>query len=79
MTDGPFADWKINLGPVAGNHACTDNPQDDGLGLNTRCLERKFEPKFLGNLTYDNVTFTINDFEGERFVVTEPAPDLTAL
>ncbi|USW54603.1 Putative tyrosinase copper-binding domain, di-copper centre-containing domain superfamily [Septoria linicola] len=63
LTDGPFADWKINLGPVAGNHACTDNPQDDGLGLNTRCLERKFEPKFLGNLTYDNVTFTINNFE----------------
>ncbi|CAK1364055.1 unnamed protein product [Cercospora beticola] len=63
ITEGPLKDWRVHLGPAAGNDACTQNPQDDGLGLNDRCLERNFDKKYLGNLTYDNVTFTINNFK----------------
>lgn len=65
ITDGPFADWKVNIGPVAGNHACTPNPQDDGLGFNERCLERQWDLTMLENLTYDNMLHSIQDMNGE--------------
>lgn len=65
VTDGPFADWKVNLGPAAGNHACTPNPQDDGLGFNERCLERKWRPELLQNLTYDNMQHSILNMQSE--------------
>lgn len=51
MTNGPFPDWKVNLGPVFTDVTCTPpNPYSDfsnateykliGLGYNPRCLRR---------------------------------------
>ncbi|KXT10998.1 hypothetical protein AC579_5005 [Pseudocercospora musae] len=55
VTNGPFKDWTVNLGPVGDGASCKDNPQDNGLGYNPRCMERKFNPSYLANLTYDKV------------------------
>ncbi|KAF2263579.1 Di-copper centre-containing protein [Lojkania enalia] len=41
VKSGPFKDWKVNLGPVAGVLPdLTPNPEFTGLGYNPRCLRR---------------------------------------
>ncbi|USW53164.1 Putative tyrosinase copper-binding domain, di-copper centre-containing domain superfamily [Septoria linicola] len=41
VTSGPFANFTVNLGPMAPALAyITPNPQKDGLGHNPRCLRR---------------------------------------
>lgn len=46
VRSGPLADWVINLGPTSdGTRACSPNRfNDEGLNLNRRCLERRFDP-----------------------------------
>jgi tyrosinase len=63
VTGGPFKDLQVNLGPVQGGHGCSQNPQDDGLGYNPRCLERNFQYQYLQNMTYENVTYAIQNFK----------------
>jgi tyrosinase len=54
--DGPFANFTVNLGPVAPNPH--PNPEDPyGLRYNPRCLRRDFSPNLSqAALTYKNVT-----------------------
>ncbi|KAF2111019.1 hypothetical protein BDV96DRAFT_194702 [Lophiotrema nucula] len=41
VTSGPFKNWSVNLGPVAGVLPnVTPNPEFTGLGYNPRCLRR---------------------------------------
>lgn len=41
VTSGPFRNMTVRLGPVTPSlYGLTPNPQQDGLGLNERCLRR---------------------------------------
>ncbi|EME84314.1 uncharacterized protein MYCFIDRAFT_163142 [Pseudocercospora fijiensis CIRAD86] len=62
VTEGPFKDWVVNLGPVGEGVACKRNPQDNGLGYNPRCLERQFDSSYLANLTYEKVLAQVHDY-----------------
>lgn len=65
---GPMSDWEVTLGPVGDGAGCKDNPQDNGLGYNPRCLERAFETRYLVNITYEKVLAQVHDHPGERIV-----------
>lgn len=65
VTEGPFKNWTVNMGPVPGTTVCVDNPRDDGLGYNPRPLERNFNLDMLQNLTYEKVAATILNVESE--------------
>ncbi|KAK4499228.1 hypothetical protein PRZ48_009741 [Zasmidium cellare] len=63
VTEGPLANWVIDLGPAGENGRCQPNPQQNGLGLNRHCLERRFdveqlqflsEQVVLGNILNNN-------------------------
>jgi len=66
ITNGPFVDFKISLGPVA--KAVIDPSNKYGLKPNPRCLSRNFDPQSsIGVLTWANATTIVS------------SPNITAL
>lgn len=60
ITDGPFKDYVVNLGPVSLSGNTTVGP-DGGLGWNPRCLKRDLNPKVATK--YTNTTAVTREFQ----------------
>lgn len=51
VTEGPLANWVVDMGSAGDNGQCRRNPRGDGLGFNPHCMERQFDPGQLQFLT----------------------------
>ncbi|KAF2668715.1 Di-copper centre-containing protein [Microthyrium microscopicum] len=78
MTEGPFKDMVVSLGPVMSrNPSVPKNPRSDGLGSNPRCIRRDINRDAAMGATakhqYDLVTEkTVNGFYNR--LLGQPAP-----
>ena len=69
VDSGPLGNWTVNVGPTGRGSPCLQNPNVNGLEYNPRCLERKFDPSFMENITYSHLTDTLLNYE------EVPSPD----
>lgn len=57
VTEGPFRNMTVRLGPMAASiRDLKANPQQDGLGLNERCLRRDLSNAAAGMGSTDEIS-----------------------
>lgn len=77
VTNGPFANHTINLGPITilGNDITRPNPQSDGLGYNPRCMRRSLNVVSASGASDANASHLIsanNDFDSFLWELNGP-------